>query len=63
MKWLLPTEDHVRPFLAACLLRGEVRDVRKMQAANEDEVLDRERLARLAAAKQRSRAKIGRRGW
>ena len=63
MKWLLPTEEHVRQFLAACVLHGEVRDVRKMMAANEDDVLDRERLARLAAAKQRSRAKIGRRGW
>ena len=63
MKWLLSTEEHVQPFLVACLRHGEVRDVRKMMAANEDDVLDRERLARLAAAKQRSRAKIGRRGW
>ena len=63
MKWLLPTEEELRPFLAACLVNGEVRDVRKLQSAKEDVELELERLAKLAAAKQRSRSKIGRRGW
>jgi len=54
---LPPTEAELLPFLALCVRRGDVRDVRKMKAAQDDDAITAERRAYLAAAQQRSRAR------
>lgn len=58
-----PTEEDVAPFLTRCLLNGDVRDVRKMNAARDDAEVDEERRQYLREAKSRSRKRIGRKGW
>lgn len=52
-----PTEKDVQAFLTRCVLKGDVRDVRKLNAARDDAEVDEARREYLRDAQRRSRAK------
>jgi hypothetical protein len=54
-----PTEEDVRAFLVRCVLHGDVRDVRKLNAARDDDQDAEERRAYLREAQRRSRRRRG----
>jgi hypothetical protein len=53
-----PTEKDVQAFLARCVLNGDVRDVRKLNAARDDAEVEEANRERLRVAKQQSRARL-----
>lgn len=51
-----PTEKDLQSFLVRCVLNGTVRDVRKLNAARDDDEIDDARREYLRTAQRRSRA-------